>query len=152
MIEEALLSFLHLSAILGWVVFASSQAALCRADWLNPAAVRRLARLDTILWLATAAVLLTGLARIYLGIKGAAWYWHNPLLWLKLALFVLAVLLLPGATRRYRRWRAQLDAGGPLPPEAEVRAARRLVMVATHLVAVIPLAAVFMARGYSGFL
>ncbi|MDR1967276.1 MAG: DUF2214 family protein [Burkholderiaceae bacterium] len=145
---EALLSFVHLSAILGWVVFASSQAALCRSEWLSAAVVRRLLRLDAILWTATAAVLLTGLARIQWGAKGTSWYGHNPLLWLKLALFILAALLLIGATRRYRRWQAELNASGALPPSAEVRAARLRVMIATHLVAVIPLAAVFLARGY----
>ena len=62
---EPWLAFFHLGAVLAWVVFASSQAALCRGDWLNAAVVRRLARLDTILWVATAAVLLTGLARIH---------------------------------------------------------------------------------------
>jgi putative membrane protein len=145
---EALLSFLHLSAILGWVVFASSQAALCRSEWLSAAVVRRLLRLDAITWLATAAVLLAGLARIQWGAKGASWYWHNPLLWLKLVLFTLAALLLAGATRRYRRWHAELNAGGPLPPDAQVRAARLRVMIATHIVALIPLAAVLLARGY----
>ncbi|MDR2153564.1 MAG: DUF2214 family protein [Burkholderiaceae bacterium] len=144
---EALLSFVHLSAILGWVVFASAQSALCRIDWLNVAAVRRLARLDAVSWLATAAVLLTGLARVVWGAKGT-WYWHNPLLWLKLASFICAALLLAAAGRRYRRWQARLNAGGELPLAADVHAARLLVMIATHLVAVIPLAAVFMARGY----
>jgi putative membrane protein len=147
-VSEALLSFAHLSAILGWVVFASSQAALCRSEWISAAVVRRLVRLDAILWTATAAVLLTGLAHILWGAKGAAWYWHNPLLWLKLALFALAAWLLVGTTRRYRRWQAELNAGGALPPNAETRAARLRVMIATHVVAVIPLAAVFLARGY----
>jgi len=146
--QEAMLAFFHFSAILGWVVFASSQAALCRGGWINAAAVHRLVRLDAISWLASAAVLLTGLARIQWGAKGAAWYWSNPLLYLKLALLALALLLMAGATRRYRRWRADLDAGLPLPPDAQVRAARLRVMIATHLIAVIPLAAVLMARGY----
>jgi putative membrane protein len=146
--SEALFSFLHLSAILGWVVFASSQAALCRADWLNAAVVRRLGRLDAILWLATAAVLLSGLARTVWGMKGAAWYWHQPLLWLKLALLACVILLMVSTTRRLRRWRVQWAADGALPPAAEVRAVRLRVMWATHLVAVIPLAAVLLARGY----
>ncbi|MDO5288376.1 MAG: DUF2214 family protein [Pseudomonadota bacterium] len=42
---EAWLAFFHLSAFLGWVVFASPQAALCRVEWINPAVVRRVARL-----------------------------------------------------------------------------------------------------------
>lgn len=145
---EAWLAFFHISAFLAWIVFASSQAALCRIEWLNAAIVGRLARLDRILWIATAAVLCTGLARIHWGAKGAAWYWTNPLLHLKLMLFVVALVLMLGSTRRIARWRKALAAGGALPLESEVRGVRRLVMIETHLVALIPLAAVFLARGF----
>lgn len=145
---ESWLAFFHLSAVLAWVVFASSQAALCRGDWLNAAVVRRLARLDTILWVATAAVLLTGLARIHWGAKGAAWYWTNPLLHLKLTLFLATAVMMVGPTRRIARWQRAMAADGSLPPPHEVQGVRRLVMIETHLVAVIPLAAVFLARGY----
>lgn len=145
---EPWLAFFHLSAILAWVVFASAQAALCRVEWLNAAVVRRLARLDTILWVATAALLLSGLARIYLGAKGAPWYWGQWLLHLKLTLFLATVALQVGVTRRLRRWDARQRAHGGLPDETEIRAARRGLMLATHLVALIPLAAVFLARGW----
>lgn len=145
---EAWLAFFHISAFLAWIVFASSQAALCRIEWLNAAIVGRLARLDRILWIATAAVLCTGLARIFWGAKGAAWYGSNPLLHLKLTLFVVAVVLMLGPTRRIARWQKALAADGSLPPEVEVRGVRRLVMIETHLVALIPLAAVFLARGF----
>ena len=41
---EAVLASLHLVAILTLVVFMSSQAALCRIEWLNAAVVERLVR------------------------------------------------------------------------------------------------------------
>ena len=145
---EAWLAFFHLSAVIGWVVFASAQAAICRAEWLNATVVQRLARLDRILWIATAAVLLSGLARICWGAKGAAWYWSNPLLHLKLTLFLVAAVLMLGPTRRIARWQRALAADASLPAAHEVLGVRRLVMIETHLVAVIPLAAVVLARGY----
>ena len=148
--QESWLAFFHISAVLGWIVFASSQAALCRSEWLNAAVVQRLVRLDRILWIATAAVLVTGLLRVYLGAKGAPWYWGNWLLHLKLTLFVVTALMMLGPTRRYRRWQAQLAADGSLPAASEVAGARKLVMLETHLVALIPLAAVFLARGFGG--
>ncbi len=148
MTTEAWLAFFHISAVLGWIVFASSQAALCRVEWLNAAVLARLARLDLILWIATAAVLLSGLARIYWGAKGSAWYWGNWLLHLKLTLFVVTALLMLGPTRRIARWRARLAADGSLPAPAEIAGVRKLVMIETHLVALIPLAAVFLARGF----
>ena len=145
---EPWLAFFHISAFLGWIVFASAQSALCRTEWLNAAVVPRLVRLDVILWIATAAVLLSGLARIYWGAKGSAWYWSNWLLHLKLTLFLATAVMMVGPTRRIVRWQRAMAADGSLPPPHEVQGVRRLVMIETHLVAVIPLAAVFLARGY----
>jgi putative membrane protein len=145
---EALLAYAHLLAILTMVVFLASEAALCRAQWLNAAVVERLGRVDLIYGLAAAAVLLTGLARVSLGVKGSAWYWSNPLLHVKIALFVVIGLLSIKPTLMFARWRRALKAGGGLPDEAQIRTARRFVMVQAHILPLIPLAAVFLARGF----
>ena len=42
MLLESLLAYAHFVAILSVVVFITSEAALCRAEWLNAAVVRRL--------------------------------------------------------------------------------------------------------------
>jgi putative membrane protein len=146
---EAWLSFFHITSFLAWIVFASSQAALCRSDWMNPAAVRRLVRLDRILWFATAAVVLSGLARVWWGAKGVQWYAVNPLLYTKIVLFAIVASLQISPSRHYRRWLARID-DQILPSEDQVRSARRKIMIATHLMAVIPLPAVFLARGFGG--
>ena len=145
---EPMLAFLHISAVLALVVFASSEAALCRAEWMNAAVVERLVRVNAIGWVASAVLLLSGLARMVWGDKGWAWLASNPLLHLKLALFAVVLVLAVQPARRYRRWHRALQAGGGLPPTAEIRAARRSVMIQTHLIALIPLAAVFLARGW----
>ncbi len=147
---EALLAYAHILAFLTMVVFLSSEAALCRVEWLNEAVVRRLARVDLVYGLSAGAVLLTGLARIYFGAKGSGWYWTNPLLHLKLTLFVVIGLISIRPTLMFLRWRRQLDAGGGLPDAEQVRRARRMVMVQAHLLPLIPLAAVFLARGWGG--
>jgi putative membrane protein len=51
-------------------------------------------------------------------------------------------------TLTYMRWRKALRATGALPPVAEIRKTRKLVMIQAHIIAVIPLAAVFLARGF----
>ncbi len=145
---EACLAYAHFLAVLTQVVFLSSEAALCRAEWLGEVVVRRLGRLDRIHAVAAAAVLATGLARVYLGSKGSAWYWGNPLLHLKFTLFLVMVLLSVGSSRAFLRWRRALDAGDGLPAPEEVRRVRRIVMWQAHLLPLIPLAAVFMARGF----
>ena len=110
--------------------------------------VERLVTVDRIYLAGLVLVLLTGLARITWGMKGSGWYWGNGLLHLKLALFIVVALLAIKPTATFRRWRRKLHESGALPGELEIRQARRQGMVAAHLIAVIPLAAVFLARGY----
>lgn len=145
---EAILAYLHLLAILTMVVFVASEAALCRVQWLNAAVVERLATVDRVYGIAAIAVLATGIARTLLGVKGTAWYWTNPLLHVKLTLFIVVGLVSIFPTLTYLRWRKTLRATGALPAAAEVAKTRKLVMVQAHLIAVIPLFAVFLARGF----
>jgi len=145
---EAILAYLHLLAILTMVVFISSEAALCRIQWLNAAVVERLAKIDMVYAVAAVMVLATGIARTWWGVKGTAWYWTNPLLHLKLTLFVIVGVTSIFPTLAFLRWRKQLRATGALPNEADVVKTRKLVMVQAHLIALIPLAAVFLARGF----
>ena len=84
MILEALLAYAHFAAILTLVVFMTSQAALCRPQWLNADVVRRLGRVDRIYWGAFAAVLASGAARMAWGVKGFGWYASQPLMQLKI--------------------------------------------------------------------
>lgn len=147
MTTEALLAYAHLLAILTMVTFVASQAALCRTEWLNAAAVERLARVDLLYGIAALLVLATGLARTWWGIKGFEWYWSQPLLHAKVTLFVVVGVLSLVPTLRYRRWLRAVRSGGGLPAAAEVKSTRRLVMAEAHLLALIPLLAVFLARG-----
>jgi putative membrane protein len=147
MLTEALLAYLHITAILAVTVFLSSEAALCRVEWMNAAVVRRLGRVDMLYAIAAVVLLLTGLARTWWGIKGTAWYWHQPLLHLKLTLFVVISLMSIKPTLLFGRWRKRLAATGELPPEAEVKQARRWVMIEAHLLVLVPLAATLLARG-----
>ena len=145
---EAILAYLHLLAILTMVVFIASEAALCRVEWLNAAVVERLAKIDMVYGIAALTVLATGIARTVWGVKGTAWYWTNPLLHVKLTLFIVIGVMSIFPTLRYLRWRKTLRATGALPAETEIRRTRKLVMVQAHLLAVIPLVAVFLARGF----
>jgi len=147
---HALLQYVHIAAILALVVFISSEAALCRPEWMNAAVVERLVAVDRVYGIAAGIVLATGLIRIYFDTKGSSWYWSNWLLHAKLTLFVLVGLISIVPTIRFARWRKALRADGALPSAQAVRSARKLVMVQAHIIAVIPLAAAFLAQGYGG--
>ena len=145
---EAILAYLHLLAILTMVVFISSEAALCRVQWLNAAVVERLAKVDLVYGIAAIMVLATGVARTVWGVKGTSWYWTNPLLHVKLTLFIVVGVISIFPTMTYFRWRKTLRSTGALPAEADILKTRKLVMVQAHLIALIPLVAVFLARGF----
>ena len=145
---EAILAYIHILAILTMVVFISSEAALCRSEWMNARVVERLVRVDMIYGIAAVLVLLSGLARTYWGFKGGGWYWTNWLLHLKLGMFVVVALMSIKPTLMYRRWRRELNATGELPDDAQIRDARKWVMIQAHIIAIIPIAAVFLARGF----
>lgn len=147
MLVEAALAYLHLMAILTWVVFIASSTALARADWLNDAALQRLARVDRLAAVGAIAVLLTGAARVWWGLKGASWYLGQPLLWGKFALWAAMVAGGVGASRRIQSWQRASASGGGLPTAADVATVRRRLMVASHLIVLVPVLAVCLARG-----
>jgi putative membrane protein len=145
---EAILAAAHFLAILTAVVFVTSETAICRVDWFNAKVVRRLVTVDRIYLIGLAAVLATGLARIFWGVKGSGYYWGNWLMHLKLGLFVVVVLLAIRPARAYRRWQRELDASGALPAEPQINAMRKQAFLAAHIIALIPIVAAFLARGF----
>ncbi|HWP20100.1 MAG TPA: DUF2214 family protein [Burkholderiaceae bacterium] len=144
---EALLAYAHFVAILAVVVFLTSETALCRPEWMNRAVVHRLVRLDRIYLVAALALLATGIARATWGVKGTDWYWAQPLLHLKVTLFVVIGLMSIKPTLLFMRWKRALERDGALPAADEVRQARRWLMIQAHLLVLVPLAAALLARG-----
>ncbi len=144
---EAFLASLHIVAILTLVVFLSSEAALCRSEWMNEAVVRRLARLDMIYGITALVLLLTGVARIVWGAKGLTWYVSQPLFHLKMLLFFVTAILSLRPTFTIRKWLKALNVTGTLPQPESVRFVRKWIMVQAHIIPVIAVIAVYWARG-----
>lgn len=145
---EAVLAALHLVAILTFVVFLSSQAALCRIEWMNAAVVERLARLDVIYGVAAMVMIGSGLARLIWGIKGASWYLSQPMFHIKITIVVAMAILSIWPSIMFRRWRRNLRESGALPDAVEVKKVRRAVMIQSHVLPVVAVLAVFWARGW----
>jgi putative membrane protein len=145
---EAVLAALHLVAILTFVVFLSSQAALCRTEWMSAAVVERLARLDVIYGVAAVLMIASGLARLFWGIKGISWYVSQPMFHIKITIVVAMAVLSVWPSIMFRRWRRDLRATGVLPDALQVKKVRRLVMIQSHVLPVVAVIAVFWARGW----
>ncbi|MDM9558002.1 DUF2214 family protein [Bordetella petrii] len=147
MLQDALLAWFHYLAIFVLVVIMTAEAVLLRPN-LSSDAVRRLALYDRLYLASALAVLATGVLRLMLGAKGAAFYMSNPWFHAKIGLFVLIALCSIPPTLTFLRWRKQaLQQPGYAPGEAEIKRARRWVMIESHLLILLPLFAALMARG-----
>ena len=144
---DAILAYLHYMAIFVLFDFLTAQAMLLRAA-LDARAIGLVGRVDRWYFGAALATLATGLARLYLGAKGAGFYLGAWPVYAKLATFLLVAGVSIVPTVAFIRWRKALaaDARWQVPPQEQARM-RRLVMVEVHVAALIPVFAVMMARG-----
>lgn len=150
MILEAILSYLHISAILAMVVFITSEGSICRPEWFNEAVLKRMLRVDLIYMICGAAVGVTGLMRVVLGAKGSDWYMIQPMLHVKVLLYLIVGIIAIKVSVALQKWLGAFEKDGSLPAEAEIRRVRRLIMIEAHIIMVIPLFAVLFARGIFG--
>ncbi|QBB72363.1 DUF2214 family protein [Pseudolysobacter antarcticus] len=147
MIIDAVLAYLHFLSIFFLAFTLLREWALLRGG--PPALdIKALVRTDRHYLYAAIAVLASGLGRVLLGIKPWAFYAHNPVLHVKIGLFVLIGILSIQPTLAFIRWRrAQAaDADYRVAPN-DWRFVRRMLLIELHLLALIPLLATLMARG-----
>jgi len=145
--SDALLAYLHYISIFTMIVFLTAEAVVLRPG-MTPEIRQRLARYDAVFGFAALAVLVTGLLRVFYGAKGYAFYVHNPVFHLKVGLFILVGLLSIPPTLTILRWKKQgKTLPDFVPTPSEIAKTRRWVMIESHLIVFIPLAAVLMARG-----
>ena len=144
---DAVLAYLHYMAVFVLFAFLTAQALLLRRP-LDADGVGVVGRADA--WYGGAAVvaLATGLARVWLGAKGADFYLAQWTFYAKIATFAAVGLISIRPTIVFARWRKALkaDSAWRVPAESQARM-RRIVMIEVHLAALIPVFAVMMARG-----
>jgi len=148
MLTDAALAYLHYACILILAGALSAEALLLRAS-PGAATIAALVRADILYMIAAVLALASGAGRLLFGMKSMAFYLSNPWFQAKISLFVVIGLISIGPTRRFIQWRRSSIADAAfMPYAADVAGARRLVMVEVHLLALLPLAAVCMARGF----
>jgi len=146
MVLDAILAYLHFSAIFILFAFLTVQLMMLRGP-LDARGIRLIGRADLWYFGAAIAALLTGFLRLGLGAKGADFYMSAWPFYVKIALFFAVGIISVQPTMSFIRWRRSLDDPAWKLPEAEQRRVRRLVMIEVHLAALIPLFAVIMSRG-----
>lgn len=147
MFVEAFFAYLHYVSILALAGVLLSEYWLCN-EHLQPEQIRVLGRVDQLYMIVAILVLLTGLARFFWFAKGPAFYLSNVVFWLKMVLFVAIGLLSIPPTLQYIRWNKALKNGASrVATGAEISRARTFIVLQLIGLALVPLAAVMMARG-----
>ena len=147
MLNVVLLDWFHHIAAFGLVAVLVVEMALCKPG-LNGQQMRLLSLYDALYGIFAGLLLTAGFLRVYMGVKGAAFYWGNPVFHTKLTFFVLMGLLSIAPTIRYIRWRKAFAADPKFTPTvAEIRNTRLLLHIQATLLLFIPLLAALMARG-----
>lgn len=144
---DGLFAYLHFAALLVLAGALSAEAFVLRLD-PSPAWIRLLSRIDIFYGGSSVVLLLAGFGRVfYNNVKHSSYYWEEPFFWAKLGTFVLVGLLSIPPTMRFLAWRRALKSDASFtPPPAQVKSVRRYVMFEAHLLALIVLFAVLMAR------
>jgi putative membrane protein len=144
------LAALHHLLVFGLVAMLVAEAVLLRGP-LTADTIPRIAKLDGGYGACAGLLLVVGLSRVFLGVKGEDFYLHNPYFHAKVGAFVLVGLLSILPTVKFLRWRkAQRTQPAFVPAAADLAKLRTVLRVELALVAVIFVLAAAMAR-YGGF-
>jgi len=145
---SALMAFLHHLAAFTAVAALAVEVAIFKPP-LSVLQARRVQRTDQIFGAAATLVLVVGLLRVAYFEKGAAYYWHDGYFLTKFGAFVFAALVSIYPTAVFISWNRTLRQGSaPEVTPGRTRAVRLCLMLELTAVAVILLAAAFMARGF----
>jgi putative membrane protein len=147
MLADAVFAYLHFFGIGCLVAVLAAETVLVKAQMSAPT-IAKLSRIDLGYGLAAALILGAGAARVAYGLKGPMFYMGNPMFWVKMGLFATTGLISIAPTLAFIGWRKQVARDGAFHPTGDaVARVRRLIAVQWVLLALIPLAAVLMARG-----
>lgn len=145
--HDAALSWLHF--VLAFILVGSiiAEAFVLRLP-VDGRIARLLLRIDLFYGVSAVLIILAGIARVIWGAKGWVYYQDQPFFWAKMATFGAIGVLSIAPTRTFIRWAKQAGANANfIVPDVEAKRVRRLVVIETHLVALLVLFAALMARG-----
>jgi len=145
--RDALLAYFHFMCIFGLASVLLGELFLLRPV-LPGDLFRRLRLIDRCYGIIAGLVIVSGLLRLNLGLKGVPFYTGNPVFWTKMGLFAIVGLLSIVPTVAYLRWNGRCsDDGSIVLPQAEFARIRWFLWLQIAVFVFIPLCAVFMARG-----
>jgi putative membrane protein len=146
MLPDALVAYGHFLSIFFTLSCIVAEAALYRRE-MSAATLAWLRRIDLGYLFGAIAIVATGVARVTHFGNGAAFYYDNPIFWIKMALFVAVGLASIPPTIHYIKAAKHFQASEIVIDEGSYRRIRVYLTAELALFAFIPLAATLMARG-----
>ena len=149
-VRDALLHFGHFVCIFALASLLAGEVFLLGKS-LSRDGVAQLQGIDRYYGIVAGLVIVTGLLLVFFGEKGAAYYAHNAIFWVKMAIFVTIALISIAPTMAYLRWNQRLGADGSIVLEdGEYWRLRTLLWIQIGLFVFLPLCAALMANGITG--
>jgi putative membrane protein len=147
-VTDLLLAIGHHLLVFALPIVLTMEIMLTRPG-MSAARLTYLGRLDMAYGAIAAGVLVVGIGRVFLGLRGPDYYAGNAFFWAKIAAFLtMGVLSIP-PTLRIIGWRAAaLGDGAFTPPAADIAGVRRFLHAEATVFVLIPVFAALMARGY----
>lgn len=148
MFVDLLLAIVHHLLVFALAGVLAAELALVRPG-LAGRELRLVARIDQIFGALAMAIVIVGVGRVFLGLKGWQFYAYNWAFWVKMAAFAVVGLLSIRPTMRIIAWRgaARNATGLYVVPDAEIAGVRRLIRWEAAVFLLIPVFAAIMARG-----
>ena len=136
-------------------LFVFSLVGVIAAEWalvrpgLSGAGVARLGKLDAAYGVLALLVIAAGVSRVIWGVRGWDYYAGNHSFWAKMASFAIVGALSVPPSIRIGRWRKlQKTHLNFAPPEHEIASMRRYLHAEALFLALVPVFAAAMARGF----
>jgi putative membrane protein len=145
---DLVLASAHHLAVFALVALLAAEFALLRPG-LSGARIRQLARVDAAYGAVAGLVVVVGILRVIFGAAGWEYYVGNHAFWGKMGAFLAMGLLTIPPTIAIRGWlKAGAIGADYAPPADEISRGRRFVHMQAAMLALIPIFAAAMARGY----
>jgi putative membrane protein len=147
MLTDAILAWTHFVFAFLMVGTLVAESFILRLP-VDGRVARLLARVDLFYGISAGLLVAAGVSRVIWGAKGWLYYQGQPFFWVKMAAFAVVGLISILPTMTFLRWGREAKASETFAvPGAEAKRIRHYVMAETHLIALLLLFAVLMARG-----
>ena len=145
---DLVLAIAHHLAVFTLVALLGIELALLRPG-LGGARVSQLAAIDAAYGGIAGLVIVVGVLRVIFGANGWQYYVANQMFWGKMGAFLILGLLTIPPTMAIRRWlKAGQGVADYTVPAVEIATSQRYLYLQGGIVALIPMFAAAMARGY----